>query len=1227
MNKLIKLFLVHIILLSRCIPSFAQENAQCELSKTLKSSGDWSAVTVNSNTSPDTTEPILQLTGHINLKGTITISSGYTLRIIHSADKNDPLTIKFTKNSGTMFTVQNGGKLIIEGNDFTEGTSEGNNGGNENENESGKIILDGGANFTWDETSYELTSTKSSLGNICIISSAGALELNNTIIQNSYYSSRYTGALKITSKTGQTLIQNSIIRLCKGRTGSAIMIEAKYTVEEKNNGTNYDSDNCSISLVDCIVEKCVTGGGTQDNNGGAIRTLGDCIPNLYLTGTTFRYNHAIRTDNGSYNNTLAKDANGGALFWNARGNTDTKCVINGCHFHHNRSQDNGGAIKSQASIEFTEGKTIFEYNSAPNGAALYIEGYTGGVTTGVREITLELNDKLIIQHNNANSYTFNEQPIPAKGTGVHFCFIEKDMRLTKGSKISIDLKGAQIVYNETDESGVGGGIYFEKIVGNTPKYEYSINLNYGTVGNNTASKGGGIYISEGDVQSQKVLNQTLLIENNSAANGAGIYIKNGNLTIAEGRIQNNNIDQGNGAGIYIEYGDFTINDGSIKNNIVNNGNGGGVYILGKKEKDKIIGNFTMNGGSITMNKAEGDYEGYGFGGGIYVNGGNFTLTTEATEGKISLNTSTKDGGGVYISGGQFEQYAGEISQNTSNRDGGGVYLNGGNFVLTNQGVISNNIALQNGGGVFLTGDNCIYELQNGILKENTASNGGGVYLDNGTFILGNEEDAQKGEISSNTANYGGGVYIGPASSNAPSAQNNGNNTSTIGFKMIGGTIKENIAISEDKEERSGGGVYLNGGSLNISNGTISDNETSGNGGGVFIMNGNVEMSGGRIEKNTSHGYGGGVYVYNSEESQTSVNFGLDENEESNESVRSGENTQSGVIAENSAEFGGGVCVDGNIKLTVNQVHILSNEATNGGGICLMNGALMKFNAGQIKFNNAICEDDDYNLPTAHLRSINNVKGIGGGVYLDSGTTLEFAENESLGLFGNTADIGADELFANGNGTTVNLPDVSDMTFENTTGVGNLAWIEDYITNDDDYMAGTNLLEYSEGSTNTTNLRYRDMLSQNMQEFPQLDDGITATNTYICFALGYKVIYITLTRQGLKNGESAIYRVRKNITEGEREVDFRVILTGSNQNSVSKRIAVTAGTWEITETGWSWDYENLQNNTISQDVTDADKPEFLFSLKQDETLTPNDEPHLRHEDIVVVEMGGSSSHVN
>jgi hypothetical protein len=227
---------------------------------------------------------------------------------------------------------------------------------------------------------------------------------------------------------------------------------------------------------------------------------------------------------------------------------------------------------------------------------------------------------------------------------------------------------------------------------------------------------------------------------------------------------------------------------------------------------------------------------YGYGGGVYVDGGTFTQSG----GTISNNTASYSGGGVYIIGGTFTQSGGTISDNTISSTtagyGGGVYVyRSGTFTMSG-GEISGNTASVTGGGVYVDG---------------------GMYGDSGTFTMSG--GTISGNTVSTTSGGGGGVY------------SNGT------FTISGGTISGNTAFK-------GGGVYSNG-TFTMSGGTISGNTVSERGGGVYVNSGTfTKQSGGIIYgsdatsalKNTAYSdsYGHAVYVSESQKRNTTAGVGV-----------------------------------------------------------------------------------------------------------------------------------------------------------------------------------------------------------------------------------------------------------------------------------------------------------------------------------------------------------------
>ena len=250
-------------------------------------------------------------------------------------------------------------------------------------------------------------------------------------------------------------------------------------------------------------------------------------------------------------------------------------------------------------------------------------------------------------------------------------------------------------------------------------------LNGGEIYNNKSLKGsGGIYADNAAI----VMNGGKIRGNNLTANddgrGAGISLVNGSsFEMNNGEISMNSARYG--AGVYLDNSQFTMNNGSVEGNQASY-KGGGVYLIGR---DSV---FTMNGGDITGNYAEG-------------------------------NTVVPEGGGVYVDSGSFILFDGTIHENgarysdRSGGNGGGVYITeSGNFYIVG-GVIQDNSASVNGGGVYFAG--ATFSVRGGTISGNNNASGSGnnVYLGSGKMLSIPQQPAEGTSISITLAN-GSGVF-------------------------------------------------------------------------------------------------------------------------------------------------------------------------------------------------------------------------------------------------------------------------------------------------------------------------------------------------------------------------------------------------------------------------------------------------------------------------------------
>ena len=397
----------------------------------------------------------------------------------------------------------------------------------------------------------------------------------------------------------------------------------------------------------------------------------------------------------------------------------------------------------------------------------------------------------------------------------------------------------------------GGGVFLED-----DAKEFI--MNGGTItGNYADSDGGGVAVYYGTF----TMNGGTISSNNCKDSGAGVYINDDNakFIMNKGSIISSN-KANNGGGVFVESGSFTMNDGTISENIANY-NGGGVFIY------FVDCEFSMEGGSITGNKALGIEDKYGNGGGVYSES-----VIELSDGSISGNTAEESGGGVFADD-DISITGGAIDSNTADDDGGGVYvtekcvftMTGASSIENNKcdgdgggvafygktftmdsGTISGNTADRDGGGVYVSPDSIFTMTGSSSITNNSSDEEGGGVFANGQFVM----DGSKATISGNTAGLrGGGI-------------SSDNDDASVEYVVIKeGIIKDNTAKCE------GGGLYVRN-NCTMSGGSSTGNKALGTengegGGGVSVSFGRDDvftMTGGTIRDNTAVNNGGGVNV-------------------------------------------------------------------------------------------------------------------------------------------------------------------------------------------------------------------------------------------------------------------------------------------------------------------------------------------------------------------------------
>lgn len=658
----------------------------------------------------------------------------------------------------------------------------------------------------------------------------------------------------------------------------------------------------------------------------------------------------------------------------------------------------------------------------------------------------------------------------------------------------------------------------------------------------------------------------------------------------------------------------------------------------------------------------------GWGGAIRCRGGSYNnmyLTNTVFTGNYShgdgptlwWNAGGRDNTKCFIDGCSF-------TNNTAMRDAGGLRLEGTFEFLGNKTIVSGNTChglndarfnavdrvLGNGGGIQIygyagspdaIGGTLTYRLPGCLeVKNNTAkSYGGGIAFEfnsnslrDGTHIDANFDGV---EISNNSAGiFGGGVYMRNSTNpiknytfkvelNSGTIENNESPNGggmyirdlTVGSKDGGVNtlyIQNNTALKTNAENTgNGGGVYIHSGSLDLQRTNILGN-TALNGGGLFVYHGSFTSSEGSVVSgNTSTEYGGGVFVYNNTANTSGTN------------MRDFITLTAGTISNNTGKWGGGLAAYGNLELTMLNTSIESNTALNGGGLFAYglkseSGAVVHYKSGLVRYNKATSTQK---ITTAYDMSYETISGVGGGIYMGRYTHLDFRDPQTqittkeVGIYSNKAENAADDIFGYNQNVYLLLPNVSNLELSgfNEESVKNLYWVEDYVSNDTNYASGLKL-KGTTWDSDQTNQRYRDVIEEKVQgNYYAVEFGnkieIEYKIKYLCLAIGWHINRITLVKDGMKDGENAIFTIYKDGVEY-----MTLMLTDADKQGDGKRYKEielkSDGIYRIVETPWSWAYNVNGPNEITRDIniTTSDQDRiFTFSntAKEDAPIHKED----------------------
>ncbi len=574
-------------------------------------------------------------------------------------------------------------------------------------------------------------------------------------------------------------------------------------------------------------------------------------PTLSADGSVFRVaGELVITSDSNDDTDLGKIVGGnaekgGAIYVENGGTVTLKHGVLGTQTTPNAANQ-GGAVYVGAGATLNIESGYIEYNTATDGAAIYVDGGTAEISGGT------------IRHNEATNgsalYVNDGMAVLSDGCDITENTAVNGTVYVAGGTVEI----GNDVYNNT--ATLGGGVY---VAGGTV-------TGSGAISYNSAEKGAGVYVAG----CEYVMDGGSVNSNKNALTGGGVYVAGGTFTLKSGEIKENctTISSGSwtsvaekGAGVYVESGTFNMEGGSIENNAAKY-YGGGVYVESgtfHMTDGTLSGNRTLTGYGTSPNYLYGAGAVHVAGGSFVMDGGNITNTETYSGASVqiaagatftmnggaiskskrkytgSADSETEYGGGVSVFG-SFEMNGGEISSCDagSGSEGGGVYVDTGATFTMNGGLISGNKA-GNGAGV-LVNANATFTMADGEISGNgissTDGSGGGVY-NRGSFTING------GKINNNTAKENGGGAIVVAAGGK--------------LTVTGGEMKNNSANGY------GGAIYVyDNATAYISGGTFSGNSVSEYDGGAIYAHGELHLSGGIITGNSAKRSGGGLGMEN-----------------------------------------------------------------------------------------------------------------------------------------------------------------------------------------------------------------------------------------------------------------------------------------------------------------------------------------------------------------------------
>ena len=1114
--------------------------------------------------------------------GTIMVSGETTIDREIEVLSGETLTVKGTgpdasiKNtSGRVFNIASDGSLTLGENITLTGTNDTGNGGAVYVN-GGTFTMEDGSKITGSSAKYgggvyvdskgtftmgggtisenDASGNGASGGGVCISGGTFTMSGGAVISKNSAGSS---GGGVFVSDSGDFIMEGGTIGGTDGKShnsaengGGVYIFEGTFTMSggaviSGNRASSSSSSGGGVYIFEgtfTMSDSAVISGNSATSSGGGVYVSTDGT--FTMKGGTIGgadeasanssesgggvcvYKGYFTMSDGSISRNIAPNSGGGVFV------QDGTFTMNGGIITRNRTDGNGAGVYlggANAKVTLNNTSSISGNVAASGGGGVYVFG--GTFTVSGSSLTITGNTAHNVYLANGNIITIGDEGLTGSTIGVtaeemgqgNFVPIT-DKTVDRADTIftsdvntysiaeykgAVYLSDAETKYVGTDgtetfgafetalaavnSSADGGTITLLKDIDDT-------NAVFGT-GNDTpiTFKGSSESISFILDLNGKTIDRGL---STAATDGSVIKIEGGALTIKDssatnpdgtdgtGTITGGN-SSGGGGGIHITSnsvgnvpGSLILESGSIRGNTAGGSNGGGVYVNG--------GTFTMNGGGITGNESDGN------GGGVYLDDTNAKVTLNNTS-SISGNVAAGEGGGVYVGNGTFT-LSGSPNISRNGLDGlNNVYLTSGKTISIGAGGLNTSARI---GVTTATSPAAGTEVR---ITDTAVDGAESIFIPDaeGCIIMSKEDavylaDSSSFEVSWDT---GSGVQYGSFADGISALNTSGSGGTITLQKNIDGTnavfSSDGGTTANDQPITFSGGAEaspvildLNGCTIDRGLGTAQADGTVISVSGALTLKdstGSGKITGGNNNNSTISGtWGGGVCV------QNGAFFTM----------------EGGNISCNFSEIGGGgvyVCNGGSFTMTdgtiggsdVNDANMDKSISYGGGGVFVngkftMSGGTITRNITDANGGGvAVTADGTFTMSGTAVISANEASGgSGGGVYSAADFTMTggtISSNTATGGGGvymiNSKKITMDGGAISGNIATTNggglyLYDGSTAEIgKNTSGsapqISNNAATNDGTAGNDNagggiYLAASSSVEFTRGtiSSNT-----------------------------------------------------------------------------------------------------------------------------------------------------------------